>query len=132
MNERFDNWQLPEFDENNLTKWNWMCQHFENLTLGDSTDIGAFCYLNAKNGINIGKEVQIGSHCSLYTVSTIDYKEGPIQIGSNTKVGSHSTIMPNISIGKNRIIGAHSFINKDIPDNVIAFGVPVKVIKKLE
>ena len=35
------------------------------------------------------------------------------------------------SIGKNSIIGAHSLVNKDIPDNVVAFGVPAKIIRKL-
>ena len=32
---------------------------------------------------------------------------------------------------KKSIIGAHSLVNKDIPDNVVAFGVPVKIIRKL-
>ena len=39
--------------------------------------------------------------------------------------------MPGVTIGENSIIGAFSFVNKDVPDNVIAFGVPVKVIRKL-
>ena len=51
---------------------------------------------------------------------------------NNCKIGSHSTILPGVTIGKNSIVGAHSLINKDIPDNVIAFGVPAKVIRKLD
>jgi acetyltransferase-like isoleucine patch superfamily enzyme len=39
--------------------------------------------------------------------------------------------MPGVTIGKNSIIGAFSFVNKNIPDNVIAAGVPAKVIKKI-
>jgi acetyltransferase-like isoleucine patch superfamily enzyme len=39
--------------------------------------------------------------------------------------------MPGVTIGKNSIIGAFSFVNKNIPDNVIAAGVPTKVIKKI-
>ncbi|BDZ71525.1 hypothetical protein GCM10025861_20420 [Methanobacterium petrolearium] len=39
--------------------------------------------------------------------------------------------MPNVTIGKNSIVGAFSFINQDIPENVIAFGVPVKIKRKL-
>ena len=27
MEERFKDWQKPEFDEKGMTKWNWMCQH---------------------------------------------------------------------------------------------------------
>ena len=132
MAERFSNWSLPSFDDKNLTKWNWMCQHHENLNLGDKVDIGAFCYLNAKKGISIDSEVQIGSHCSLYTESTIDNKEGPISIGKNSRIGSHSIVMPNVKIGENSTIGAFSFVNKDIPDNSLAYGVPVKVVEKFD
>jgi acetyltransferase-like isoleucine patch superfamily enzyme len=39
--------------------------------------------------------------------------------------------MPGVTVGENSIIGAYSFVNKDIPANVIAMGVPVKVIKKI-
>ncbi len=40
--------------------------------------------------------------------------------------------MPGVTIGKKSIIGAHSYVNKDIPDNTLAYGTPVKVIRKLE
>jgi len=39
--------------------------------------------------------------------------------------------MPGVSIGENSIIEAFSFVNKNIPDNVIAVGAPAKVIKKI-
>ena len=35
-------------------------------------------------------------------------------------------------IGKNSIIGAGSVVTKDIPDNVIAYGNPCKIIRKNE
>jgi len=38
--------------------------------------------------------------------------------------------MPGVTIGENSIVGAFSFVNKDIPGNVIALGVPAKVVKK--
>ncbi len=131
MASRFDNWEYPLIEENKLTKYNWIVQHKDNLKLGYKTDIGAFTYINAKNGVTIEDYVQIGSHCSLYTISTIDDKEGPITLKNNCRIGSHSTVMPNITVGNNSIIGAHSFVNKDIPDNVIAFGIPVKIIRSL-
>ena len=39
--------------------------------------------------------------------------------------------MPGVTIGKNAIIGAFSFVNTDIPENVIAFGVPARIKRKL-
>ena len=126
---RFDNWKYPEFDEKNMTRWNWMCQHHENLKLEKNVDIGAFTYINAKHGVIIENNVQIGSHCSIYSESTIDSKEGKINIKENARIGTHSTIMPGITIGRNSIIGAYSFVNKNIPDNVVAYGKPIKIIK---
>ncbi|KAB2946575.1 MAG: galactoside-O-acetyltransferase [Candidatus Methanoperedens nitroreducens] len=131
MTLRFDNWEYPLIEENKLTRYHWLVQHKDNLKLGYKTDIGAFTYINAKNGVTIEDYVQIGSHCSLYTISTIDNKEGMIILKKNCKIGSHSTIMPNVTVGYNSIIGAHSFVNKDIPDNTIAFGTPVRIIKNI-
>jgi len=132
VSKRFENWTYPEFDEKGMTKWNWMCQYHENLQLGENTDIGAFTYINAKYGVEIQENVQIGSHCSIYSWSTIDDKKGKVVIKKNAKVGSHSLIMPGVTVGGNAVIGAFSFVNQDVPDNTIVFGVPAKVIKYKE
>ena len=132
MKDRFKDWEYPKIEEGKLTKYNWMIQNKDGLKLGYKTDIGAFTYINAKNGVIIEDFVQIGSHCSLYSISSIDDKEGKITLKKNCKIGSHSVIMPEVTIGENAIIGAFSFVNKDIPDNVVAVGVPIKIIKKLK
>jgi acetyltransferase-like isoleucine patch superfamily enzyme len=129
--KRFKKWKPPTFDKNDTTKWNWMCQHHKNLKLGSFIDIGAFTYINAKKEVLIEDFVQIGSHCSLYSVSTIDNKEGKIVLKKNCRIGTHSVIMPGVTIGKNAVIGAYSFVNTDIPDNTLAYGIPVKNIRKL-
>lgn len=115
-----------------MTRWKWICQNRQGLELGKNTDIGAFTYINAKYGVLIEEEVQIGSHCAIYSESTIDDKTGPVQIHKNVKVGSHCTIMPNVNIGKNSIIGAHSFVTKSIPADTLAFGTPAKPVKKIK
>lgn len=127
--QRFKNWKLPRIRECKLTKWNWMVQHVKNLKLGKNTDIGAFTYINAKNGVVIKDDVQIGSHCAIYSISTIDGKEGKVTLKKNCKIGAHSVIMPGVTIGENAVLGAMSFVSKDIPDNAIAFGCPVKIIR---
>jgi acetyltransferase-like isoleucine patch superfamily enzyme len=132
MEDRFKDWKKPEIEEGKLTKWKWMVQHKENLKLGEKTDIGAFTYINAKNGVTIEDDVEIGSHCSIYSSSTIDKKEGPVILKKNCKIGSHSLVMPGVTIGENSIVGAFSFVTEDIPPNVIAFGVPCRVFKKID
>ena len=129
--KRFNDWQYPEIIEGKLTKYNWVVQNKNGLKLGYRTDIGAFSYINAKYGVVIEDGVQIGSHCSIYSVSTIDDKNGKVYLKENCKIGSHSTILPGVTIGKNAIIGANSLVIRDIADNVLAFGVPAKVIRKL-
>lgn len=132
VEDRFDGWKVPEIKDGELTKYNWLVQNKDNLDLGYKTDIGAFTYINAKNNVIIEDYVQIGSHCSIYSVSTIDDKEGQVILKKNCRIGTHSVVMPGVTIGENSIIGAFSFITEDIPDNVVAFGVPAKVIRKLD
>ena len=129
--DRFTNWKYPDIQDGRPTKYNWVVQNLDGLDLGLQTDIGAFSYINALYVVVIKDNVQIGSHCSIYSVSTIDNSSGKVVLKYNCRIGSHSTILPGVSIGKNSIIGAHSLVNKDIPDNVIAFGVPAKVVRSL-
>jgi len=131
MTDRFNDWEYPEIEEGKPTKYNWVVQHKDNLSLGYRTDIGAFTYINAKFGVTIEDEVQIGSHCSIYSVSTIDGKEGEVVLKKNCRIGSHSVVMPGVTVGENVVVGAMSFVNCDIPDNVVAAGVPAKVIKNI-
>ena len=81
--------------------------------------------------MTIEDEVEIGPHCAILSASTIDNKSGPIVLKKGCKIGTHSTVMPNVTVGENSIIGAYSFVNHDIPANVIAFGVPVKIWKTI-
>ena len=131
MEDRFKKWKKPNIREGKMTKYNWLVQHKKNFVLGNKTDIGAFTYINAKNGVIFEDLVQVGSHCSVYSISTIDNKEGKVILKKNCKIGSHSVIMPGVTVGENSVIGAFSFVNKDIPKNTLAYGVPVKIVKKI-
>ena len=131
MVNRFKNWKRPNIIDGKPTKYNWIVQNIDKFVLGSETDIGAFSYIHAVNGVIIENGVQIGSHCSIYSVSTLDNTHGKVILKKNCRIGSHSTILPGVTVGENSIIGAHSLVNKDIPDNVLAFGITVKVISKL-
>jgi len=128
---RFKSWKFPKIYEGKPTKYGWIVQHKNNFKLGKYTDIGSFTYINAESGVVIGNNVQVGSHCSIYSASTIDKTSGKVILEENCKIGSHSVIMPGVKVGKNSLVGAFSFVNKDIPDNTIAFGIPIKSIKKI-
>lgn len=57
---------------------------------------------------------------------------GKIIVGNNCFIGCRTTILPGVKIGDNTIIGAGSLVNRDIPANSVAAGVPCKVICSLE
>ena len=134
VKERFLNktWVKPTFQHNQLSSCGQLVSYPENLELADYVDIGNFVYINARHGVIIEEDVEIASHCAIYSASTIDNKEGKVVLKKNCKVGSHSVIMPGITIGENSVVGAFSFVNKNIPPNVTAIGIPVKIIKKIK
>ena len=127
MSNRFENWQQPKIEHGKLTEYNWLVQYPERFSLACGTDIGAFTYINAKYGVTIEEDVQIGAHCAIYSASTIDDKQAPVVLKKNCRIGTHSTVMPGVTIGENAVVGAHSFVNTDIPANAVAYGVPAKV-----
>lgn len=128
--KRFKKWKKPKIEDGKLTKWNWMVQGLSGLKLGKETDIGAFTYINAQAGVEIGDHVEIGGGCHIYSVSTIDGKKGRVVLEGGCRIGAHSVVLPGVRIGRNTIVGACSLVTKSLPPNVIAFGCPAKVIKK--
>ena len=92
------------------------------------------------NHITIGDNVLFGPRVGLYTANhALDPQERvmggcyarPITIGDNVWIGAGVHIMGGVTIGQNSVIGAGSVITKDIPENVIAAGVPCKVIREI-
>lgn len=130
--DRNENWKKPIIRHEKMTKYNYIVQYPENLKLGKNFDIGTFTYINSHYGVEIQDNVQIGSHCSIYSHSTIDQKKGPVIFKKNCKIGTHSTIMPNVAIGENSIVAAYSFVNSDIPRNELWMGIPARFHKKIK
>lgn len=91
--------------------------------------------------ISIGDNVMIASgvefinhdivaHMLNKKYDTHDFQpmKGCISIGDNVMIGAGTVILPNVRIGSNVVIGASSIVCKDIPDNVVAAGVPCRVV----
>lgn len=111
-----------------------------NCIIGEKTFINHNAYLMDGAEIKIGDNCFIGPNCGMYTAAhPIFFEERnkglekalPINIGDNVWIGGDVTILPGTSIGNNSVIGAKSLVTKDIPANVVAFGNPCRVIRKI-
>jgi len=86
--------------------------------------IGNFVSINRH--VSIGHHSIIGDYCSINPGSNI---AGRVTIGEGTTIGMGTNILDGIKIGKNTIIGSGSLVTKDIPNDVVAYGSPCKVIR---
>ena len=129
---RFSRWKRPKILKDGSTVYGWQVhpKHQGKLLLGKNSDIGFGTYIQPQFGVEIGEDVQIGSHCAIYSISTIDNKKGKVTIGKGAKIGTHSSIMPGVTIGPKATIGAHSFVTKDIPAQALAYGIPARVRRR--
>lgn len=111
----------------------------DTASIGDNCQICAFAF--------VGAEVSIGNACIINTKASIDHETklgigvhiapgatlcGCIDVGDYSFVGAGAVILPNIKIGENSIIGAGSIVTHDVPDNVLVYGNPARVIKEFK
>jgi sugar O-acyltransferase (sialic acid O-acetyltransferase NeuD family) len=94
------------------------------VSIAAHTTIGDFVSINRH--VSIGHHTTIGDYCSINPGTNI---AGNVTIGEGTTIGIGVNIIDGIKIGKNTIIGAGSVVTKDIPDNVVAYGSPCKIIR---
>lgn len=91
--------------------------------------------------VKIGNTVLIGPNVGIYTASHpivaeqriihgIEFAK-EVTIGDHVWIGGGVTICPGVTIGDNTVIGAGSVVTKDIPSNVVAAGVPCRVIREI-
>ena len=127
--EWMSNWKRPVVEHMKPTPWQWMVSHPDKLLILNHVDIGAYTFIQAEEGVELHDEVEIGSHCSIYSVNTIDNTRGKVIIEAGACIGSHSVIMPGVTIGSGAVIATHSLVKKDIPACEVWGGLPATYIK---
>jgi len=88
--------------------------------------IGRHCIINAKS--TIGHDSKIGNFTTICDGANI---AGDVIVNDECWIGIGVTIINNVTIGKGSFIGAGAVVTKDIPENVLAVGVPAKPIREL-
>ena len=111
----------------------------KNITIGDNVFINAGCKFQDQGGIVISDGALIGHNVVLATLNHDLAPEkrqqlhpSPIRIGRNVWIGANATVTPGVTIGDNAVVAAGAVVNRDVPPNTIAGGVPAKVIKTLQ
>lgn len=113
---------------------------------GYHISVGDYFYSNHNLIITDGADVTFGSHvfiapncCFTTAEHAIDPEQRragieiakPITVGDNVWIGAGSTILAGVTIGDNTVIGAGSVVTKSIPANVVAVGVPCRVLREI-
>lgn len=92
--------------------------------------IGKKLIIGHYNGLVIGSGVEIGDNCTLYQQVTIGQNRNHYpKLGNNITVYAGAKIIGGITIGDNCKIGANAVVNKDVPANCTAVGVPARIIQ---
>lgn len=90
---------------------------------GGKLEIGDFCCISA--GVQIYTHDTVKRFVSAFTLET---EVAPTKIGPRCYIGPNCVVTKGVTIGEGCIIGAFSLVNKDLPPNSKAFGVPCKVM----
>lgn len=86
----------------------------KNAVINTCASVDHECHIH--DGVHIGPGARLG---------------GKTVVGKGAWIGINATIRDKISIGAGSIIGAGSVVLEDIPESVMAFGVPAKIVRKL-
>jgi len=84
-------------------------------------------------GVFITRKARIGNHVRISPLVLLGSTEKPgprPAISDNVFIGSGAKIFDDVRVGNDMKIGADAVVNRDIPDNCTAVGVPVRIIAK--
>ncbi|MCJ7856668.1 NeuD/PglB/VioB family sugar acetyltransferase [Lachnospiraceae bacterium NSJ-143] len=111
-------------------------------TVNKDTKFGKGCIVCAGTVINVDVEIGDFLLCNMSCVVshddiigdyvTLDPNSnllGFVTVGSYTEIGTGVQILPGKSVGNSVVVGAGAVVNKNLPDNCTAVGVPAKIIK---
>ena len=110
------------------------------LRIGRGGHVGIGSVICARESVHIGRGALIAEYVTIRDqehafggpAATADsgFRTAPIVIGDNVWLGAKATVTKGVSIGDNAVIGANSVVTRDIPANVLAAGVPARVIRE--
>ena len=115
--------------------------HENEMSIGSDVWIGQQCFFHSAGGLTIEDGVGIGPGVRILTSHhRHDQIDRPIldaplefeavRIGTGSDIGASATILPGVTIGRGVQVGAGAVVATDLPDFVVAAGVPARVIRQ--
>ena len=109
-------------DENVSFSANCIVFSSNELTLKKNSVVAAFSYLLSGGEYDLDDATPVALQPGTCT-------KGPLQIGEDCWIGAGAKVLDGASLGDHCVIGAGSVVNRPIPANSIAVGVPARVVK---
>ncbi len=81
------------------------------------------CNVILNTACSVDHDCCIGDHVHICPGTRL---AGSVRIQELSMIGTGSAIIPGVKIGKNVVVGAGSLVNRDLPDQTIAFGNPAR------
>jgi maltose O-acetyltransferase len=110
------------------------------LEIGDRVLINHGCSIGATKLVRIGERCNIGSQSILIDNAFHELdpdrrderpEPQPVILEPNVWLAARVIVLPGVTIGRNSVLGAGSVVTRDIPPDVLAAGIPAKVIRPL-
>lgn len=111
----------------------------DGLAIGDRTRVAQNVQMNARGGIEIGRDVLIGPGCKIWSANhRFDRLDVPIPeqgytydrvtIGDGAWLGAGAIVVPGVRVGAGAVVAAGSVVTRDVPDFAVVAGVPARVV----
>lgn len=95
-----------------------------NAVVGPNSKIGNFCLINTRSSID-----HDSSMLDFSSLAPAAVTGGNVKIGFRAAISMGASVKHGVSIGDDSVLGANSYLNKDLENNQVAYGVPAKKIR---
>ncbi len=133
-----------------LARWSYSCplnglrikyNRMRGVTIGDDVYIGQYClidnaypeYVYIEDKVSLAGNITILAHSNPYPhfKNVIESAVAPVIIKQGAWIADGVIILRGVTIGENAIVSAGTIVDKDIPDNTIVNGNPMKIVANI-
>jgi acetyltransferase-like isoleucine patch superfamily enzyme len=116
----------------------WRCRFFNpsGVRIGHHSIVGNDAFLDGRDGICIGKNVNIASHVQIFTKEhdidspTFGAVGGPVFIEDMVYIGSRAIILPGVKVGVGAVVAAGAVVTRNVEPWTFVGGVPARFIRR--